>query len=601
MKISSRLMLGAMLLTGVAVLLAAGTTGWLALKEANRALSQNLEQQFQALASSRAQAITTQFSNYRELLLSLSHGRMTQEAVYGFVRPFASYRYEVATRPEEELRSELKSWYQDTYQPYHQQQTKGDIADTTLWVNQFNQEALLIQHYYLQKNTQPITQLELMDDAGDATVYGQQHRRYHSSFRDLSKRFGFSDLLLVDAQSQTVIYSVNKSPLLGSSLKDGPFSNSPLAELSTQLQSAHDNQVLFSKFHRSLARFDQQLVYMGLPVFHDVQSPEKVVGFLIVEIPGARLTEIISAGRHWQSLGLGASGDVYVVDQQGQLLTELRPTLENPDSFLAQLKAVTTSKQFAQINQSQQTTGYFSPNTQAVQKALAGETGSGITEDYLARSVFSSWQPILLGDQQLALVAQQDPDEVFAALASLRSTLWRSVAIAILLLTGVAALVAFVFAQHIGKPLEQLAKAIKQSAQDKNLTSEFNSQRKDELGDIGRSLNFLFHELNGVLVQVNHSSEQSLQGALDNVTTTRQCRDETARQRHEMNHVGAETETVVKSLAQMTEHLQRVTQKVLPAKAGNVCNRQRNKCRHSRRRSPIPAQHWLNCAAQPTI
>ena len=562
MKISSRLMLGAMLLTGVAVLLAAGTTGWLALKESNRSLSHNLEQQFQALAASRAQAITAQFSNYQELLLSLSHGRMTQEAVYGFVRPFASYRYEVASRPAEELRGELNSWYQNNYQPHHYQLSKGDSPDTRAWLETFSQEALLIQHYYLQKNPQPVAQLALMDDAGDATIYGQQHRRYHSSFRDLVLRFGFSDLLLIDAQSQTVIYSVEKSSLLGTSLKDGPFKQSPLAELSAQLQSARGDQVLLSRFHRSAARFNQQIVYMGLPVFHDVQSPDKAVGFLVVEIPAGRLTAIINAGRDWPSLGLGQSGDVYLVDQGGVLLTELRPVLEHAAEFLPRLQNIVSSEQFSVITRMQEASGFFSPGGDAVQKALAGETGSGIVQNYLSERVFSSWQPLHLGDQQLALIAQQDPEEVFAPIASLRSTLWRSVSIAIVVLTGLAAVIAFLFAQHIGDPLKQLAAAIKQSAHDKNLLSTFPVQRKDELGDIGQSLNYLFSELNSVMMQVTSSSEQSLQGALENVTTTRQCRDEAARQRHEMNHVGAETEAVVKSLAVMTERLNLVSEKV---------------------------------------
>lgn len=99
MKIYVRLMLGAIAMTGVAVVLAAGSTGWFALKETNRALSQNLQQQFQALAESRAQAIQSQFSSYSDLLLSLAHGRMMQEAVFALVRPFASYRYEVSAAP----------------------------------------------------------------------------------------------------------------------------------------------------------------------------------------------------------------------------------------------------------------------------------------------------------------------------------------------------------------------------------------------------------------------------------------------------------------------------------------------------------------------
>lgn len=563
MKISSRLMLGAMALTGIAVILAAGTTGWLALKESKQALSQNLEQQFQALAEGRAQAIGAQFSNYSELLLSLSHGRMTQEAVYGFVRPFASYRYEVPSMPADILRQELGSWYAQLYLPLHKSLTGDDGINVQPWLEQFSQEALLIQRNYLQNNSQPVARLELMDDASDTTIYGQQHKRYHSSFRDLVKRFAFSDLLLVDSQSLNVIYSTVKSPVLGTSLDNGPFKSSPLAQLALQLKAATADQVLLSTFHHNDWRFNRHVIYMGVPVFHDVQSPNKAVGFLIAEIPVARLNNIISANQHWPALGLGKTGDIYVVDADNILVTELRAMQEQPGLLLEKLQQLPTAvPHIKKITRTRQVAGFFAINTAAVKSALDGNSGIATQMDYLGRRMFTSWQPLNLGGQRFALIAEQLPDEVFAPLQNLQMTVIRSVIIASVVLTLIAAIVAFVFAQYIGNPLARLAQAIKVAAQEKNLASQFPVQGQDELGEISRSLNFLFSELNTVLAQVNQSSEQSLLGALENVNTTRQCRDDTARQRHEMNHVGAETEAVVKSMAEITERLDAVTRKV---------------------------------------
>ena len=564
MNISSRLMLGAMALTGIAVILAAGTTGWLALQDTNRALSHNLAQRFEALAEGRAQAVQAQFANDSELLLSLSHGRMTQEAVYSLVRPFASYRYEVSAPPEAELRAQMRDWYQQVYAPQHQQLSRGDSFDSQAWVDSLSLEALLIQQRYLQANSNQIAQLPQMEDADDGTIYGQQHRRYHSSFRDLVQRFGFSDLLIVDSQSQAVIYSVNKSSLLGARLQAPNLYTSPLAQLARALQQARADQVLMSAFARSPQRFGQQLLYLGVPVFHDVQSPDKAVGLLIAEIPVARLTQLMSAQQQWQSLGLGDSGDVYLVDSTQQLLTELREMQQAPEATLRQLRQ-TAQGDLASLERLQQAAGNIQIHTRPVRAALAGERGTGVEQDYLGRPMFTSWQALQLGEHSLALVAQQRPEEVFASLGELRATLWRSVLVAGLSLTALAALLAFLFSRSIGKPLALLAQNIKLAAEQKNLASEFPAQRRDELGEIGRSLNFLFAELNRVLVQVNQSSEQSLQGALDNVTTTHQCRDETARQRHEMNQVGAETEAVVKSMADISQHLASVNRQVAQA------------------------------------
>lgn len=530
-------MLGAIAMTGIAVVLAAGATGWLALSESRKSLSHNLEQQFQAVAESRAQAINSQFASYSDLLLSLSHGRMTQEAVYALVRPFASYRYEVSAAPVEELRAQLGAWYEQSYLPYDRRVNPGRAPDVKQWVQQLPLEGLLIQHYYLQQNVQPMGQLDLMDDAADATIYGQQHRRYQSSFRDLVKRFGFTDLLMVDSQSLAVIYSVAKSPVLGSSLQDGPFAKSPLAKLAIQLQNAGADQLLLSDFHHNDWRFGEHLVYLGVPIFHDVQSPTKAIGFLIAEIPAARLSNIISANQQWSSLGLGETGDIYLVDSNRSLVTNLRA-------------------------QSGQSVNQQLININAVEQALAGRSGLGEQQDIASSRVLMSWQPLQIHNQTFALIAQQSPIEVFASLSNLEKTVWRSVMIACVLLSLIAAGVAYIFAQYIGNPLARLALLIKRAAQEKNLASQFSAHGQDEIGEMGRSLNFLFSELNSVLTQVNQSSEQSLIGALENVTTTRQCRDETARQRHEMNHVGAETEAVVKSMADMTERLDAVSHKV---------------------------------------
>src|SRR5690625_5393294 len=114
MKIASRLMLGATVLTALAVVGSAGTTGWLALNHSSQAVEAALQRQFQTTAAGREEALLRQFESFGELLQSQAHSRMTQEALYGFVRPFDSYRYEVpatiniAERSEEHT-SELQS------------------------------------------------------------------------------------------------------------------------------------------------------------------------------------------------------------------------------------------------------------------------------------------------------------------------------------------------------------------------------------------------------------------------------------------------------------------------------------------------------------
>ncbi len=61
MKIASRLMLGATVLTALAVVGSAGTTGWLALNHSSQAVEAALQRQFQTTAAGREEALLRQF------------------------------------------------------------------------------------------------------------------------------------------------------------------------------------------------------------------------------------------------------------------------------------------------------------------------------------------------------------------------------------------------------------------------------------------------------------------------------------------------------------------------------------------------------------
>ena len=562
MKISTRLMLGAIALTAVAVISAAGTTAWLALQDSSAAIEESIEQQFQAVAISRENQIHAQMQSYSDLLLSLSHGRLLQEAVYGFVRPFVSYRYEVEPITTDELRAQMHTWYATQYQPAYQAQTHGLQAPYQQWLDQLSHEALLIQRYYLHDNPHGVTALAALEDRADATVYGQQHRRYHSSLRDLVERFGFSDLLLIDSQSLAVMYSVNKGPILGSSLDNGPFKDSALADISRQLRQATKTDVIISPFSHSNFRFGQQVIYVGVPVYHDIQSPDKKLGFLVAEIPVQRFNDIMTAQRNWASLGLGNTGEAYLVDQHGTLVTELREAYTTPQTLLAQLQQTVSSDTFAAMQRTQHIGGWLNINSEPVQRALRGDSGIAFERDYLDREMLTSWRPMHIGQQQFALITQQDAHEAFHALEQMQINIWSSVALAVVLLTGIAACAAFMFSRYFGAPLTRLTQQIQQAANDKDLSTTFISTRTDELGDISRALNSLFAVLRTTLEDVAHATQHSFTAANENAATSEQCRQETERQRREAHALDGAATLVVNALGEMSHSLTQMTREV---------------------------------------
>ena len=176
MNIAARLMLGAVTLTAIVVILAAGTTGWIAISDSSDAFETAIEQQFQAVAIGRENAVRAQFDSYKDLLQSLAHNRLAQEAGYGLVRSYNTYHYEVAAPSVEEARASLLEWYKNDYAKVYQQQTRGLSAPLDDWLTGLSLDALLIQtNYMAQKGT---AEMAALADAGDGTIYGQQYKRY---------------------------------------------------------------------------------------------------------------------------------------------------------------------------------------------------------------------------------------------------------------------------------------------------------------------------------------------------------------------------------------------------------------------------------------
>jgi len=530
MNIAARLLIGATALTAFAVILAAGTTGWLAIEDSADAFEHSINQQFQSVALGREQSLQRQFDGYRDLLLSLARSRMAQEALYSLVRPFASYHYEASSPGDDQLRQQLRNWYDQGYRQHYRTDT-GQEPPIDTWLEGLSSDALLLQANYMAHQTG--RDLGELSDAADGTVYGQQHKRYHPGFRDIARRFGFSDLMLVDNQTLSVIYSVNKGPQFGSSLKTGAFRDSQLAQSLRQLQE-QPGELAISGFAPSTFRFGEVASYLIVPVYHELTG-QQPLGFVIAEVPASSVSATVTSRGDWAGLGLGTSGEAYLVASDGRAISRLR------EAFAGKL------------------------DSPAIRRALKGESGMGREQDYRGRDMFTAWRPVQLGNQTYALITQQSPDEVFQPVASLRNHVWRSLLLATLGLGGLAAVLALVFAHHFTAPITRLAERITQAGNQRDLSVEFPQETNDELGQISTALNSLFGELRQLLQQVTHASQDSVSSATENASTSEQCRRETERQRHEVRAVDSETTRMVQAFGLMTGQLGRVADTVKQA------------------------------------
>lgn len=549
MKISTRLMLGASLLTVLAVVVSSGITGWQALGRSSQVVEDSVEMQFQAVAAGRATSLRLQLQSHHDLLLSTANNRLTQEAIYGFVRPFVSYRYEVQAPPLEALQAGMSQWYESQYQPLYASRTLDDQAPYQEWIEQTRYEGLLIQHNYMRDNPNPADQLDQMVDRDDATIYGQQHRIYHASYREIAQRYGYHDLMLVDAASMDVIYSVAKGPVYGTSLLNGPFADSALAKLITDMrEQPQPNQFGVSDFSRFSGHFDQHVVFFAVPVFHPVYSPNKPLGFLVAQLPAERFTSIMTEQANWQAIGLGETGDAYLVAADGRLITEPRAMFDNAAQTLATLDM--NAQQPGDIQSMQgykQLNGRYRLKHPHLDAAIAGGSGIGISNGLLGNPVLMSWQPFQLGDQPFALITEQALSESHGAVDGLRADILIGIGVSVIVLAALAALASWWLTRLITKPLDGLATAVGRVARERDLRIRMPETRRDEIGLMAGALNQLFETFAGLVGRIYQGAEDTVAASARNVGISQDCQAAAQRQQTALAAVDGESKALLEA------------------------------------------------------
>ncbi len=93
-------------------------------------------------------------------------------------------------------------------------------------------------------------------------------KKYHSSFKEIVDRYGFQDLLLIDANSMDILYNVNKGPVFASNLQNGAFADTELAKLAKSLQQNPEAGLQISAISAFNGSFQQEVLFFGVPVFH---------------------------------------------------------------------------------------------------------------------------------------------------------------------------------------------------------------------------------------------------------------------------------------------------------------------------------------------
>ncbi len=349
-----------------------------------------------------------------------------------------------------------------------------------------------VQQQYIADNPNGFDDRDLLDDAGDGSVYSTAHATYHPMLRELMRNGGFADLFLVDADSGQVVYSVKKRNDLGTDGSTWPevadFPNirgigSALDQLSGV--AAGDAALSDAVFYIPSA---------GAPVVFAaaaVRSGSNVVGAIVTEIPISSLNALMTAGNDWELLGLEKTGEAYVVGGDGTLRSESRVWIDDREAYLRQFVDQYDDQARADLIATVGSPVLLQPvDNAAVSAALGGDEFVGTVTNYLGTQTLAASAPAQISGLNWSVIVEQDTSETSSALNSLL----RAILVVLAILLPMIAAIGWLLARTLTRPAEKLVAAAARIA-DGQLDTNVDDLGRNELGDLGRQLEGVARQL----------------------------------------------------------------------------------------------------------
>lgn len=496
MKIRQKLLLGALGLTLVPLLL----TAWLlwqgTVDLSTRTAHAQVDTQLQALRDLKTQQVREELESRLAAVRALAQNRTTLEAMQRLRESFHTTAHELPQfrRDLGALHQQMQTYIEQSFSTEFRRRNPGAMPRLGSALSTRSADATLLQHIYIAANPFPLGQKErLMALAEPHFSYGDLHARYHPSMERAQKLLGFYDIFLIDTSTDEVVYTVFKELDFGSRLSDGIAANSKLAEAYAKVKNAKGPQDIYmSDFEPYLPSYNDQAAFVAVPLFEG----EHQIGVLAVQYPIDKINSALSSDQAWPQIGLGATGDVFLVGTDYLMRSNARAVTESAqrDMYFRQIEGQLDAPHMRLLKAKLSTIGLVRVENTATQAAL-NDRSRGVTrlEDARGVPVVAAYAPLEVAGQRWAVVAQIDAQEADAFLPALNAALGgRMLGIAVVMLLGVGGAMVWVTRQVV-RPLGQLHDTVQAVA-----TGDFSARtgltQVDEVGQLGQALDQLLEE-----------------------------------------------------------------------------------------------------------
>ncbi len=525
MRIQNKITLSFTLVLAVATITLSLILSTVSENKAANAVRYQTEQRFIGFRDVKKEQIENYFKTIERQVVTLANSTMTRQAAQSFKDAFHGYVQEREIGDSASQRDAVSNYYQNEFGNKYVELNPDKKANTQQLVNQLDEVGLALQYDLIADNPNPLGSKDAMVEMANATSYANHHLFYHPAYRQYLNEFGYYDIFIADAKTGHIVYSVFKELDYATSLLNGSYAQSGIAEVFKAALNLSENQTAVTDFAAYPPSYEAAASFIASPI---IVNGDKVA-VLIFQMPVDRINEIMTYHEKWLDRGLGESGETYLVGKDLTLRSESRFLLSDKDNYLLALEKSGVEEQVRnEISAKGGSLGLQPVKTLAAKRALAGETGFDVILDYRDVPVYSAYAPIEIKGLNWAILSEIDEEEGLAATMALRASLTTmSVAVTLVMLVlGMAA--AHLVGRVLSKPIQDMSETVEGISRSLNVSTrlDIKSGVKDELADMGKGINHMLAAFEDVLSNAKQTSKKlngsiiALNDGVNNVATT---------------------------------------------------------------------------------
>jgi class 3 adenylate cyclase len=261
----------------------------------------------------------------------------------------------------------------------------------------------------------------------------------------------YDDLYLFSSDGYA-IFSVTQGEDLGSNFNVGIYRHTGLAEVFDRANTMLETGISDFDYYPVT---NEPAAFIAAPVLDEGH----IIGVVALQMNNEAIYEIVN-----DYTGLGQTGETVIASIVGRRAVFQTPSRHDPHAAFRKKIDLGVD------------------HDRAVENAVRGRKGNGITIDYRDKKVLAVWK--YAPDMEWGMVTKIDLDEAFAPIAKLRNT-----SLGVGLVTLVMVVISAIFvARSISNPIRRLTWGTKCVAEG-DLSQKIEISTKNEIGDLAQSFN----------------------------------------------------------------------------------------------------------------